>query len=240
MKTSNRGFTLIELLVVISIIALLIGILLPALGAARRVAQNVSCLSNIRQIGIGTMLYAEDFDGYLPYVQYESHPVYTGNLNWLRAVGPYIGADGFGATAYAAVLDACPAWDPPAGTSVDYRGYGMTEQLKLPNSDAPAFGRAGWRASGDTPVGLPPQRLESFRDPAGRAYVGDSLDFKILLSNWWMGSPTWQLNEGDPARHQSTGDDTLDLTEGVANYAYLDGHAASVQAPEAASDLTGK
>ena len=59
-STSHAGFTLIELLVVISIIALLVGILLPALGAARRTAQNSQCLSNIRQMDTAAMSFAAD------------------------------------------------------------------------------------------------------------------------------------------------------------------------------------
>jgi prepilin-type N-terminal cleavage/methylation domain-containing protein len=56
----RKAFTLIELLVVISIIALLVGILLPALGAARNAAINVKCKSNLRQLGIGIVSYAAD------------------------------------------------------------------------------------------------------------------------------------------------------------------------------------
>ena len=63
---ARRGFTLIELLVVIAIIALLVGILLPALGAARESANTTACLSNLKQIGIGLGNYATDNKGVLP------------------------------------------------------------------------------------------------------------------------------------------------------------------------------
>lgn len=64
-RHNTPGFTLIELLVVISIIALLIGILLPVLSNARASGRQASCLSNIRQVGMMDFMYANDHDSKL-------------------------------------------------------------------------------------------------------------------------------------------------------------------------------
>jgi len=57
----RRGFTLIELLVVIAIIAILAAILFPVFAKAREKARQSSCLSNMRQLGTGMMMYAQDY-----------------------------------------------------------------------------------------------------------------------------------------------------------------------------------
>ncbi|MBW8002893.1 MAG: type II secretion system protein [Planctomycetes bacterium] len=65
-KIKNRGFTLIELLVVISIIALLMGIMMPVVGRVRTVAKRTVCVSNLRNIGIGFRLYLDENNDYMP------------------------------------------------------------------------------------------------------------------------------------------------------------------------------
>ena len=65
-RNNPRAFTLIELLVVISIIALLVGILLPALGAARKAAQRVACLSNVRQVAVAVYSYTTSNEDFYP------------------------------------------------------------------------------------------------------------------------------------------------------------------------------
>jgi prepilin-type N-terminal cleavage/methylation domain-containing protein len=58
----RRAFTLIELLVVIAIIAILAAILFPVFARAREQARKTSCLSNMKQLGLGFLMYAQDFE----------------------------------------------------------------------------------------------------------------------------------------------------------------------------------
>jgi prepilin-type N-terminal cleavage/methylation domain-containing protein len=98
---SKKGFTLVELLVVIGIIAVLIAILLPALGKARAAARETQCMNNMRQLGQGVMMYADANKGVAPY---DGDPRYgntDGDRNsrslgwwedpglWTNAVGMY-------------------------------------------------------------------------------------------------------------------------------------------------------
>lgn len=67
MQRHRQAFTLVELLVVIATIAILAGLLLPALASAREKGRKAACISNLRQIGIAIMAYAGDNNGKIPY-----------------------------------------------------------------------------------------------------------------------------------------------------------------------------
>jgi prepilin-type processing-associated H-X9-DG protein/prepilin-type N-terminal cleavage/methylation domain-containing protein len=92
---SGGGFTLLELLVVVGVIGLLIGILLPALGGARRSARNVSCASNLRQWAWAVNVYAHQNHGYLPRRGNGWQPISSISrpTDWFNALPPLLKAD---------------------------------------------------------------------------------------------------------------------------------------------------
>jgi prepilin-type N-terminal cleavage/methylation domain-containing protein/prepilin-type processing-associated H-X9-DG protein len=129
---SKRAFTLVELLVVIGIIAVLIAILLPALGKARRQAQTVQCASNLRQLYALTMMYTNTYGGYT--MPSRTSPGSAKNNYWcgINILGPLMGVrqlENSSASQIAAIeriqkmLD-CPSTnrekDPAATFAIDY------------------------------------------------------------------------------------------------------------------------
>lgn len=82
----RKGFTLIELLVVIAIIAILAAILFPVFAKAREKARQASCLSNIKQLSLGVVMYTEDYDQTYPPASYATTGTIPGAADLLGPV----------------------------------------------------------------------------------------------------------------------------------------------------------
>lgn len=143
-RQRRRGFTLIELLVVIAIIAILAGLLLPALARAKSKARQTACLSNLRQIGLGFTLYLGDFaDRFPDQREMKTALGYRLGPDWPTTSDPRGGWALLTLTNY---LNNAPVWMcPELAASTLLSGLPQCRQLADTNNPASAVGYWLWR-----------------------------------------------------------------------------------------------
>jgi prepilin-type N-terminal cleavage/methylation domain-containing protein len=214
-NAARSGFTLIELLVVIAIIALLIGILLPALGKARRIAQQVKSLSNVRSQMFGVGSYSGDFNGFLPLVLHgPGAPAGPGGNNWSRGVMPetiVVGLNsqpvlptvGWHTWGYGGKF--ADSWHTTNFSAGDVEPTDRPLNKYLTDQNIPdktnALGIPQAYAAGDSD--RKNFQLEVFRDPADRVSFQRFTSFNTVPANWQS-----QLARNAQGEFLSTYDDT--------------------------------
>ncbi len=108
----KKAFTLIELLVVIAIIALLMSILMPSLAKVKELARVSVCSSNLRQLSLASVLYAQDYEDWLPPVNHDQAGQY-----WFHQISPYMGDNNYQEYAADGNSDVQSLYDGPMKTA---------------------------------------------------------------------------------------------------------------------------
>jgi len=202
-KSKSRGFTLIELLVVIAIIAILAAILFPVFAQARESARKASCLSNNKQLGLGIMMYVQDYDEMYPCNSWDTPPLGTTEtdsrdpkfpaaFNWMFKVQPYIKNR---------QILVCPSDANPKHWSTGYDNanpascddaWGIPTPISYV-ANPQLVGYGGWEnpngCFGDGSFmpdwGLTPRGLAGVPTPASTYLVGDA-GRSNGMESWWI------------------------------------------------------
>jgi len=202
----RKGFTLIELLVVIAIIAILAAILFPVFARAREKARQTSCLSNAKQINLGILMYAQDYDEILPVASHwpDGQGGYT---YWNQSLEPYVKND---------QIFRCPSnANRPLGYGWNYQNF-------------------GYYSSGGSFSGGPSTPLAQVQQPAETILIGDNPDDGYWGAGWqYIYGPTQVVNATDP--EQDGVGNVSRRHNGGGNYAYCDGHAKWLSCRDAAA-----
>ena len=223
----KRNFTLIELLIVIAIIAILAGMLLPAINKAREKARIISCVSNLKQMGQLHVLYADSFDGFVVLSRDTSIPLEgTSDFNqtWIYALAKYVQNDTRTAgkmqvaSPFIGTIFCCPAVNNVTKSSqYDQRfSYGINQNIQMANPGSNTLVNNIRRA-----------RFSSFKNASATVLNADCW-YEFSLSKWTMSSVLNQLqrNLAQLVDNVNIPEESMRHNEGnVINLLWLDGHA---------------